>query len=142
VASALYNRDILQLASSTASFERLIEPDVSAERRSPICGSRVIIDLTLDDDGGVVELGGEVRACAMGQASTAIFSQQALGLDRLAIAAIRDMLACWLIGGARDEKLWPQLAVFAPAIAHRARHAAILLPFDAALAALDQPVDA
>lgn len=142
VASALYNREILRLAASTASLERLRNPVASAERRSPVCGSRVTIDLALDDTGRIAALGGEVRACAMGQASTALFAGHAVGLNRKDIAAARDALAHWLGGGPRDDALWDEFDVFTPAIAHSARHAAILLPFDAALAALDQKVDA
>ncbi len=137
----LYNREILRLAASTAALTRLDAPSASAEHRSPVCGSRVTIDLSIEAGGRITALGGEIRACAMGQASTALFASRAIGLSRQDIASARDALATWLGGGERGI-LWDEHEIFAPAIAHSARHPAILLPFDAALAALDQKVEA
>ena len=44
-------------------------------RRSPICGSRVTVDVNLDAEGRVAEIGMLVRACALGQASAALLKQ-------------------------------------------------------------------
>lgn len=142
MAEPLYTLDILRLAASTANLARLDAPDATAERRSPACGSRVTIDLATGEDGKIARIGAEVRACAMGQASTALFARHAIGRDTTEIAASRDALASWLGGGPASGALWPEYSVFAPAIPRTARHAAILLPFDAALAALRQTADA
>ena len=100
-----------------------------------MCGSRVVIDLTFDPAGRVTGIGGEVRACAMGQASTALLAARAAGLTAEDVERARGALADLLAGRGRSDQLWPELSVFEPAIARTARHAAILLPFDAALAA-------
>ncbi|GGI94168.1 iron-sulfur cluster assembly scaffold protein [Polymorphobacter multimanifer] len=132
----LYNREILRLAAEGGGATRLAAPMGSAVKVSPVCGSRVTADVVLDPAGVVVDHGQEVRACALGQAAATLVARGITGQDRAALAAARAELAGWLAGGA-DEPAWPGFAVFAPARPHRARHASILLAFDAAIAAVD-----
>ena len=132
MADALYTRDILRLAASIPHQRRLAAPQASVEKSSPVCGSRVVVDLVADAEGRVAELGQEVRACALGQASAALMGAHALGRTADELAAARDALAAYLAGTREDPGDWPGLAVFAAARPYRARHAAILLPFAAA----------
>ena len=127
----LYNRDILRLAAAIPHAERLADPDASVEKRSPICGSRVTVDVRMDADGRVAALGLLVRACALGQASSALLGEHAIGRSADELAAARDALAAWLAGtgGAPD---WPGIQVLTPAIPHSARHPSIRLAFEAA----------
>lgn len=136
----LYNAEILRLALSTAGFTRLAEPHGSAERRSPVCGSRVTVDVRLDADGHISALGQEVRACALGQASASLLQSHVAGRTPADLVNAREQLAAFL-SGARDEPgAWPGLVIFGPARPHSARHPAILLAFDAAIAAAEQAV--
>lgn len=130
--SALYSRDILRLAASIPHQGRLDAPQGSAERSSPVCGSRVTTDLVLDGEGRIAALGQEVKACALGQASAALFGAHAFGADAFEIAAARDALAAYLRGEREDTGDWPGLSLFAEARPFAARHPSILLPFEAA----------
>ncbi|HEX8216275.1 MAG TPA: iron-sulfur cluster assembly scaffold protein [Allosphingosinicella sp.] len=130
--SALYNRDILRLAASIPHLGRLEAPQGSAERSSPVCGSRVAVDLDLDEQGRVAALGQEVKACALGQASASVMAAHALGRSPPELAEARDSLAAWLRGERDDPGAWPGLEVFAHARLYAARHASILLAFEAA----------
>lgn len=131
MSAPLYNTDILRLAASIPHHRRLADPHGSAEQRSPVCGSRVTVDVALDDAGRVVELGLLVRACALGQAASALLGAAAIGCTADELAAARDALAAWLAGeGAEPD--WPGVAVLAPARGYPARHASIRLPFEAA----------
>jgi NifU-like protein involved in Fe-S cluster formation len=132
VPTALYNRDILRLAASIPHLGRLEAADASAERRSPVCGSRVAVDVVLDDDGRVAALGQEVKACALGQASAALMGAGALGRTREELAEARDSLRAFLAGERDDPGAWPGLALFAEARPFTARHPSILLAFEAA----------
>jgi NifU-like protein involved in Fe-S cluster formation len=132
----LYNREILRLAAEGGTATRLAAPMGSAVKVSPVCGSRVTADVMLDAAGAVAEHGQEVRACALGQAAATLVARGINGQDRTALVAARADLAAWL-GGGEAEPAWPGMAVFAPARPHRARHASILLAFDAAIAAVD-----
>lgn len=135
MAEPLYTRDILRLAADSAQLARLNPADGSGEARSPVCGSRMQADVRLDDDGRVVAFGGSVNACAMGQASAILFARHVAGRTASEVAAERDALRDYL-GGMTERPTWPDLAVFAAARSRPARHAAILLPFDATLAAM------
>jgi NifU-like protein involved in Fe-S cluster formation len=132
VPSALYSRDILRLASSIPHLGRLEHPQASAEKSSPVCGSRVAVDVALDEDGRVAELGQEVRACALGQASASLMGAHAVGRTGAELKAARDALAAYLAGQGDSPGDWPGLDVFAEARRLPARHASILLAFDAA----------
>lgn len=130
--STLYNRDILRLAASIPHLGRLDRAQASVEKSSPVCGSRVVVDLAMDAEGRVAALGQEVRACALGQASAALMGANAIGRDARALAEARDALAAFLAGARDDPGDWPGLAVFADARRFTARHPSILLAFAAA----------
>ena len=136
MSSTLYSRDILRLASAIPNLGRLSAPQGSAERTSKLCGSRVVVDVALDGEGRIAALGQEVKACALGQASAALMASKAVGRTEEDLAEARDSLAAYLSGACDEPGDWPGLAVFAAARAFPARHGAILLPFEAAAAAV------
>lgn len=127
----LYNAEILRLAASIPHHARLEHAEATAEKRSPICGSRVTVDVGLDDDARVAEVGLLVRACALGQASSSLLAANILGKTPEELAAARDALTAWLArtGDAPD---WPGIDVFTPALDYTARHPSIRLAFEAA----------
>lgn len=127
----LYTTQILRLAATIPHQRRLPDPMGSAEKRSPICGSRVTVDVNVDREGRVQDVGLLVNACALGQASAALLGEAVIGTSAAEIAIARDTLAAWLAGeGALPE--WPGFALFEPALPHSARHASIRLAFEAA----------
>ncbi len=127
----LYNAEILRLAASIPHHTRLAHAQATAEKRSPICGSRVTVDVGLGEDGRVAEVGLLVRACALGQASSSLLAAEIVGKTPEDLAAARDALTAWLAreGAAPD---WPGLDVFTPALDYTARHPSIRLAFEAA----------
>jgi NifU-like protein involved in Fe-S cluster formation len=129
--TALYNRDILRLAASIPHQRRLEHPQASVEKRSPLCGSRVAVDVVLDEQGRVSSLGQEVKACALGQASASLMGANAIGRTTNELAEARDALAAYLQGTRNDPGDWPGLKILADARPYKARHASILLPFEA-----------
>lgn len=138
VSGPLYTRDILRLAASIPHLGRLDGAQASVEKRAPVCGSRVAIDLALDDAGRVIALGQEVKACALGQASAALMGRHALGRTADELAAARDALAAFLAGRRDDPGDWPGIEALAVARNYPARHGAILLPFEAVAEAAAQ----
>lgn len=131
VASPLYNRDILRLAADIPHLGALEHAEARAERSSPVCGSRVAVEVRLDEQGRVAALGQEVRACALGQASAALMGRHAVGRSPEELAAARDALAGFLNGRCDDPGQWPGIAVLTAARPYTARHPSILLPFEA-----------
>ena len=138
VTSTLYSRDILRLAASIPHLGRLPDPEASVERNSPVCGSRVVVDLSLDEAGHVAAIGMVVKACALGQASAALLGRHIIGSDATALAAASEALGAFLAGDREDPGDWPGLEVFAEARRFSARHPSIRLAFEAASEAAAQ----
>ena len=136
--AVLYTPEILALAVELANFPLNRAHTLRGEAHSRICGSRVALSLDLNQIGRIGAIGAQVTACAIGQASGAIFLRSALGQDAAALAAGRNEIEAWLAG---DDALpsWPGIETLTTARAFPARHAAILLPWRAAFAALSNP---
>lgn len=133
----LYTIEILQLAASIPHLGPLHNADGSAELRSPTCGSTVAVEVKLDADGRVVALGQQVQACAFGQASAALMGAQAIGVHGSEAGRALADFSAWLDGSRGDPGKWPGLEALAPARSRHARHGAMLLPFRALLAAIE-----
>ena len=131
----LYDTALLRLAATIPHLGRLEAPHGTAEKRSPICGSRVIADVRVDERGRIAALGLEVSACALGQASANLMASHAIGRTAADMAEARDVLAAWLRGDRDDPGGWPGLEQLERARAHPGRHGAIRLPFEAVAAA-------
>ena len=137
MSAPLYNRDILALAVATA--DHLPKPDAGyhATARAPLCGSRILLDLDADDQGRVTAIGMHVEACALGQAAATLLARHAPGRSGDEIRAARDAIAGWFAGSDNTPD-WPGFDLLAPARDYPARQGAILLPFDAAILALEK----
>jgi NifU-like protein involved in Fe-S cluster formation len=138
----LYSQRILALAADIPHAERLLAPQVTAKKRSPLCGSTVTVDLAVED-GRIAAFGQDVKACALGQASAAVLGAVAIGRTRDEIARARDQLAAMLkAGGPVPDAPFEGYEVLLPARDYKNRHASILLALDATLAAFDQALAA
>lgn len=134
-AAKLYSPEVLALATGLAALR--FDPAMrwSGHARSASCGSTLALSLDTDETGRIAALGVQAHACAIGQASAALFAQRALGKTRPDIACAAAALTAWLVGeGPMPD--WPGLAVIEPARAFPARHGAIMLAWKAALDAL------
>jgi NifU-like protein involved in Fe-S cluster formation len=136
MSATLYNRDILRLAASLVPDDYLPAPGGRAEARSPICGSRIIAEVAFAPDGTIAALALRATACALGQASAAILRANAPGKDMGTIADARQAIRRMLDDGTAAD-IWPELALLAPAKDYPSRHAAVLMPYDALIAAAE-----
>ncbi len=126
---------MLAAAVELANYPMLEEHAFHGTARSASCGSSLEMDLALDPKGRLSQVGLTVRACAVGQASAAIFARHAVGRSIDDLTGIHDGLIDWLSGEAPAPD-WPGLDLIAPARNYRGRHGAMLLPWKAAIAAL------
>lgn len=133
----LYSGQILGLAADMPFTERLADPDGSAKKRAPLCGSTITVDLKLSD-GKITEFGQDVKACALGQAAASVVSRNIIGCTRAQIEAGRDALKIMLQDdGPTPPAPFDGLEVLRPAQDYRNRHASIMLSFDTTLEAID-----
>jgi NifU-like protein involved in Fe-S cluster formation len=134
----IYSRRILELAADIPHLGRLPDPDASATARSKLCGSAVTVDLKLEGN-LVTAFAHDVKACALGQASSSILGRHVIGSTVEELRDIRETATRLLkAGGEAPEGKWDDLKVLEPLRDHKARHASILLTFDAVVDALNQ----
>ena len=136
----LYTPAILALATQIPRLGSLDAPHGEAVAHSRLCGSRVSAQARVDDQGRIADFAWQVRACALGQAAAAIVGRHAMGADLALLEQGRAALRAMLKEGAPppEDEPWRDLAVLAPVRDVPARHAAVLLPFDAMIAALKE----
>ncbi|MXQ13170.1 iron-sulfur cluster assembly scaffold protein [Microvirga makkahensis] len=134
----IYSRRVLELAADIPLLGILPNADASAKAHSKLCGSTVTVHLKLD--GGVVSaFAHEVKACALGQASSSIMARHVVGSTAGELRAVRDQMRRMLKeSGPPPSGRWAELALLEPARDLKARHASILLTFDAVADALAQ----
>jgi NifU-like protein involved in Fe-S cluster formation len=138
VISEIYNQRILELAGNIPRLGRLANPDASAKAHSRLCGSTVMIDLCVKD-GRVTDFAHEVRACALGQASSSLMARHVIGASAEELNELRDRMTRMLkTNGPPPEGKWAEFAVLEPVREYKARHASTLLTFDAVADALAQ----
>jgi NifU-like protein involved in Fe-S cluster formation len=134
----IYNKRILGLAADIPHIGRLPHPDASATAHSRLCGSQVTVDLAMDGD-VVTGFAHDVKACALGQASSSIMARAIIGstADEIRVAA-EQMRAMLKENGSPPTGKWKDLELLQPVRDYKARHASTLLTFDAVLDAIDQ----
>ncbi|MBB3861172.1 NifU-like protein involved in Fe-S cluster formation [Novosphingobium hassiacum] len=131
----LYTPEVLAAAMELTRYPMDDALPFKGSARSRSCGSTIDIAVSLASDGGIATVGIRPHACAVGQASAALFARGAVGLTADDLRAARAALGAWLAGnGLRPE--WPGIELVEPARAYPARHGAILLAWDAAIEAL------
>jgi NifU-like protein involved in Fe-S cluster formation len=134
----VYNRRILELAADIPRSGRLPHPDASATAHSKLCGSTVTVDLAMDGD-RITDFAHDVRACALGQASSSIMARNVVGASAAELRAVRDEMYRMLKeNGPVPSGKWGDLAVLEPVRDYKARHASTLLTFDAVVDAIGQ----
>lgn len=134
----LYSGRILELAADIPLTGRLEDPQATVKKRSPLCGSTVTVDLTVED-GRVSAYAQDVKACALGQASASVVGRSIIGRDRTEVQRARDeLLAMLKQNGPAPSPPFDGLEVLLPAREYKNRHASIMLALDAATEAFVQ----
>ncbi len=136
--SDVYNKRILELAANIPLLERLPAPDATAKAHSRLCGSTVTVDVTMDGD-VVIGFGHEVKACALGQASSSIMARHVVGSTAEELRIVREQARAILKENAEPPQgKWADLSVLVPVRDYKARHASTMLTFDAVVDAIGQ----
>ncbi len=132
----VYNKRILELAATIPRLGRLAAPDGSATAHSRLCGSTVTVDLALDGE-VVTDFAHDVKACALGQASSSLMARHVVGSTVGELRALREDVRRMLKeNGPAPSGKWADLAVLEPVRDFKARHASTLLTFDAVVDAI------
>lgn len=134
----VYNARILGFAGNIARIGRLETPDATATAHSKLCGSTVTVDVKMSD-GVITDFAHEVRACALGQASSSIMAQNVVGASADELREIREvMLRMLKENGPPPQGRFSDLKYLEPVRDYKARHASTMLTFDAVLSCIEQ----
>jgi NifU-like protein involved in Fe-S cluster formation len=134
----IYSQKVLELAANIPRLGRLPAPDASAKAHSRLCGSTVIVDLKVED-GRVVDFAHDVKACALGQASSSLMARHVVGAGADELFDLREAMTKMLkANGPPPSGKWADFAVLEPVRSFKARHASTLLTFDAVAEALQK----
>lgn len=134
----VYNAKILGFAGNIPRIGRLAEPDASARAHSKLCGSTVTVDIKMDGD-TVIDFAHEVKACALGQASSSIMAQNVIGASAEELRNVRETMRRMLKeNGPPPEGRFDDLKYLQPVRDYKARHASTMLTFDAVVDAIGQ----
>jgi NifU-like protein involved in Fe-S cluster formation len=135
----IYNKRIIELAGNIPRLGRLASPQASATAHSKLCGSTVKVDLSLDDAGVVTDFAHDVKACALGQASSSIMARHVVGSTAQELRELREAVRLMLKeNGAPPAGKWHEVALLEPVREYKARHASTMLTFDAVVDAIGQ----
>ena len=135
----IYNKRIIELAGNIARLGRLADPDASATAHSKLCGSTVKIDLKMDGP-VVTDFAHDVKACALGQASSSIMASHVVGSTAEELRELRETVRRMLKenGSPPQQGKWADIALLEPVRDYKARHASTMLTFDAVVDAIGQ----
>ena len=137
--TALYSTQMLGLAIELADHPYDSDAPMHGHAVSRTCGST--LDLSCSYEGTIAGIGMKVSACAVGQASAALFAEWAPGRTAAETAAMRLQMKSWLTAGGEMPDM-PRLSLLEPALLHTGRHGAIMLPWNAAMDALSKAMTA
>ena len=132
----LYSARLLKLAAEMPRAGRLADPDASSEKVSKLCGSRVVVDVTVDGD-RVADFAQDVKACALGQAAASVLGAHVIGASLAELEGTRDAFRAMLkADGPPPQGRFADLALLAPVRDYPARHTSTMLAFEAAAEAV------
>jgi NifU-like protein involved in Fe-S cluster formation len=134
----IYNQRILELAADIPRLGRLSAPHGTATAHSKLCGSTVTVDIKINS-GVVTDFAHEVKACALGQASSSIMARNVIGATADELREVRQAMRRMLKeNGAPPNGKWAELRVLEPVRDFKARHASTMLTFDAVVKAFEE----
>jgi NifU-like protein involved in Fe-S cluster formation len=134
----VYNKRIIELAGNIPRIGRLPSPDATATAHSKLCGSTVKVDLKMTGP-VVTDFAHDVKACALGQASSSIMASHVIGSTADELRELRETVRKMLKeNGKPPEGKWADIALLEPVRDYKARHASTMLTFDAVVDAIGQ----
>jgi NifU-like protein involved in Fe-S cluster formation len=135
----IYNKRIIELAGNIPRLGRLPSPDATATAHSKLCGSTVKVDLKMDGP-IVTDFAHDVKACALGQASSSIMAAHVVGSTANELRELRETVRKMLKENGKPPEAgkWADIALLEPVRDYKARHASTMLTFDAVVDAIGQ----
>jgi nitrogen fixation NifU-like protein len=133
----LYQQVILDHSRSPRNFRVLPDANRHAQGHNPICGDNITLYLKLDGD-RVVEATFQGSGCAISKASSSILTETLKGKSRAEVRALFEKVRTMVTTGKTPEGDLGKLAVFTGVHKFPARVKCAILPWHAAISAIDE----
>ncbi|MEN8722813.1 MAG: iron-sulfur cluster assembly scaffold protein [Alphaproteobacteria bacterium] len=135
----LYQRDLLRAAADASHAGRLPRPDGSATVNNPLCGDKITIDITLAPDNTLSAYTHETEACVLCQASAGLIGSTLEEATATLITETHQAVTQVLEQGSGTLPTQAKgFGIFAAVTDHTARHACVLMPFEALTQAIKE----
>ncbi len=133
----VYQAQVMALSKDESRAGTLAAPTASATVDNALCGDRVRIDLTVEG-GRIADVRHRVRGCVLCKASAAALAAAVVGRATDDVAAAQTAVTKMLKEKAPAPAApWTAYAAFTPVADYKSRHTCVLLPFEAAIKALE-----
>ena len=134
----IYSHKIIRYADEIPLQKRLVAPDATATKRSDFCGSKIDVDIMVEN-GKITDFGQNVEACVLGSAAASIVAEYVIGasIDEILQAQIEvwNMLKT---NSTPPTGRFAKLEIMAPIADMPNRHSSTMLILDALVAAIEE----
>ena len=136
----LYQQVILDHSKSPRNFYKMPAPNRTAQGHNPLCGDNITLFMTLEGD-TIKDISFQGSGCAISKASASLLTENLKGKTRSEVKALFEQVREMVTTGHRDGKDLGKLAVFAGVHRFPARVKCAILPWHAAIAAVEGKSD-
>src|SRR6266480_7108870 len=138
----LYQQVILDHSKSPRNFHKLENANRTAQGHNPLCGDNIMLYLLMDGE-IIKDISFQGSGCAISKAAASILTTALKGKTKTEVKTLFDKVHHMVTTGGVDGEDLGKLAVFAGVHKFPARVKCAILPWHAAMAALEgngQPV--
>jgi nitrogen fixation protein NifU and related proteins len=108
----MYQAVIIEHARSPRNYRHLEAPTHHCDGRNPLCGDEVSLDLTIDADGRITDVGFQGQGCAISKASVSMMTAAIKGKTVTEARELFERFHALVTGAPTDEKALGKLAAF------------------------------
>src|SRR5258708_40152873 len=134
--SELYQQVILEHSKSPRNFHKLENANRTAQGHNPLCGDNISLYLLMDGD-TIKDISFQGSGCAISKASASILTTALKGKTKPEVKTLFDKVRQMVTTGGVDGEDLGKLAVFAGVHKFPARVKCAIVPWHAAIAAMD-----
>jgi len=134
----LYQQVILDHSKAPRNFGKLENANRSAQGHNPLCGDQVTLYLHMEGD-SVKDISWQGAGCAISRASASLLTSAIKGKSRAEVSALFEKVRALVTTGKGNDPDLGKLAVFAGVYKFPARVKCAILPWHAAVAAMNEP---
>ena len=132
----LYQQLILDHSKSPRNFFKMAAPNRTAQGHNPLCGDNITLFLLMEGD-TIKDISFQGSGCAISKASASLLTENLKGKSKHEVKSLFSQVRQMMTTGERNGVDLGKLAVFAGVHKFPARVKCAILPWHAAMAAME-----